>query len=257
MHPIEVKSLSHSFGNNPILKDIEVSFEQACFTGIIGPNGSGKTTLIRNVLRSLEPSKDKIYVMGEDVRSLPFKELAKVVGAVPQTNHIEYEFSVFDLVLMGRAAHMKRFSSETPEDLRIAEEAMKETDVWHLRNRSVVTLSGGERQRVIIARAIAQNPKILILDEPVTYLDLHHQLELMKLLRRLTDEKGMTTIAILHDLNHAMGWCDRVMLMDEGALKDFGPPEDVLTPQAIKEVYQVEVLPMEDPRNGKTILVPA
>lgn len=250
MYPVRVEKLSHSYDDTPILKDVSLKVEKGDFAGIVGPNGSGKTTLIKNIMRSLSPEKDKVFVSGSDVREISHKHLAKILGTVPQTNVIEYDFTAREVVLMGRAPHIGRFQRESSRDYDIVEEAMKRTDTWHFRDRSVKELSGGERQRVIIARALAQEPEVLVLDEPVTHLDIKHQIALMELTRNLCREKGITVVAILHDLNFAMSYCDHVMLVHEGKIISSGKPEAILTEESIKSVYGVDVCIVDHPKTG-------
>lgn len=250
MYPVEVKNLRHSYEATEVLKGVSLQVNKGDFAGIVGPNGSGKTTLVKNIMRSLSPSKDTVFISGEDVRSLSHKSLAKSLGAVPQTNVIDYDFSARDIVLMGRAPHIGRFQRESEKDYQIVEESMKKTDTWHLKDRSIRELSGGERQRVIIARALAQEPGVLILDEPVTHLDIKHQISLMELTKSLCREKGITVIAILHDLNFAMTYCDHVMLVHKGEIVENGNPHQILTEESIRAVYGIDVCIVDHPRTG-------
>lgn len=255
MYPVEVKKLSHSYDTTLILKDVSLKVNKGDFAGIVGPNGSGKTTLVKNIMRTLTPDKDTVFLSGEDVRSLSTKNLAKVLGAVPQTNVIEYDFSAHDIVLMGRAPHIGRFKRESENDYKIVEAAMRKTDTWHFKDRSVKELSGGERQRVIIARALAQEPDVLVLDEPVTHLDIKHQIGLMELTKDLCQEKGITVIAILHDLNFAISYCDHVMLVHDGEVIKSGKPINILTEENIKSVYDIDVCIVAHPKTGKPYIV--
>lgn len=255
MYPVEVKKLSHSYDTSLILKDVSLKVNKGDFAGIVGPNGSGKTTLVKNIMRSLTPDRDTVFVSGEDVRSLSTKNLAKVLGAVPQTNVIEYDFTAHEIVLMGRAPHIGRFQRESEYDFDIVESAMKKTDTWHFKDRSVKELSGGERQRVIIARALAQEPEVLVLDEPVTHLDIKHQIGLMELTKNLCQEKGITVIAILHDLNFAMSYCDHVMLVHQGSIVESGSPRHILTEENIKSVYDIDVCIVDHPKTGQPYIV--
>ncbi|WP_430884187.1 ABC transporter ATP-binding protein [Fusibacter sp. JL216-2] len=250
MYPVEVKNLSHAYDTTPILKGINLKIEKGSFSGIVGPNGSGKTTLVKNIMRSISPHKKTVFLSGMDVRSMTQKDLAKVLGAVPQSNVIEYDFTAEEIVLMGRAPHIGRFQRESNRDYAIAEEAMKKTDTWQYKDRSVKELSGGERQRVIIARALAQQPDILILDEPVTHLDIRHQIALMELTRTLCKDKGITVVAILHDLNFAMTYCDHVILVHKGEIVESGKPDRILTEENIRGVYGIDVCIVDHPKTG-------
>lgn len=250
MVQIDVKNLSFSYDTAPILKNVELRIKEGTFAGIVGPNGSGKTTLAKNIMRALVPERKTVFLSGEDIRDLTHKKLARKLAAVPQSTVIEYDFTVEDIVLMGRAPHIGRFERESKRDFDSVEEAMKRTDIWHLRKRSVREISGGERQRVIIARALAQEPSVLVLDEPVSHLDIKHQIGLMELTKKLCREKNITVLAILHDLNFAMAYCDQVMLVHQGSIKVDGKPEAVLTQARIKEVYDIDVYIIDHPKTG-------
>lgn len=238
---VEVKSLSFSYDTQRVLNQLSVRFSQGGLTSIVGPNGSGKSTLLKAVACTLEPAKNSIFIDGKDVVSMRPKHLAELVSVVPQTVHVEYAFSAFDIVLMGRYIHVKPLGQETAEDVAVTEQAMMLTDTLRFRDRSIQTLSGGERQRVILARAIAQDSPILLLDEPITYLDINHQIDLMHILRDLVTTKNRTVVAVLHDLNFAMTYSDWVIMLKDGEIYAEGKPELVLTKETIEAVYGVKV----------------
>jgi len=239
-----------------VLTDINIEIEQGKFYSIIGPNGSGKTTLLKSMSKALEPAQNTVYINGTDISLLRSKEIARKISSVPQNTGLEFEFTVMDIVLMGRSPYLRRFQSEREEDIKKAVEAMKTTNTWHLREKSINRVSGGERQRVIIARALAQDAQIMLLDEPISQLDIHHQVELMNTIKKLNREKGITVIAVLHDLNIAAQYSDYMLLLSEGRIAVQGTPEAVLTQQNIKNIYKLDVLVMDNPINGKPLIIP-
>lgn len=220
-----------------------VSFEvgKNDFLGIIGPNGAGKTTLLRCITKILKPKVGAVLLDEKDVSEMGREEIAKNFGVVPQDSPLTFPFTVLDVVLMGRTPHLGRFARETKKDLKIAKAAMKLTKVTHLANRTINELSGGEKQRVIIAKALAQEPKALLLDEPTLHLDINHQLEILELIKGLNRRKKLAVIAVFHDLNLAARFCNKLLLLNSGEVHSIGSVEDVLTPKNIEAVYQVKV----------------
>lgn len=253
---IETKDLSFSFDDNPVLKQVNITIETGKFYGILGPNGSGKTTLLRTIAKSLDVNENVVFLNGKDLKQINMKSLAKELAVVPQNTEVRFDFTVFDLVLMGRAPYISRFAMEGTEDLRIAQKAMELTDTWRLRERNIQTLSGGERQRVIVARAIAQRTGIIILDEPVSHLDIYHQIKLLKQISALNQNKRVTVLAALHDLNLAAAFCDLIILMNRGMVHSLGIPAQILKKEIIREIYGVEVDIVEAPEDGRPYLIP-
>ena len=253
---ISVKNFNFSYGVESILNNINVTIEQGKFYSILGPNGSGKTTLIRNISKALNAGKEKIFIGEKDICNYSSKALAKEIATVPQSTSTEFDFSVFDIVLMGRAPYITRFSTESEDDLKIAQRAMEITNTWHLKHKDINALSGGERQRVIVARAITQETDIIILDEPISHLDIHHQIEILKALKELNTEKHITIIAVLHDLNLAAAFSHSMILMHEGKVHTQGSPEQILKSETIKEVYGLDVQIIKNPVTGKPHLIP-
>jgi len=227
------------YGDRKVLKAFQFSTSKEII-GIVGPNGCGKTTLLRLLARILVPKEGAILVDGRDLQSLSPKEIGKRISLLPQNSSITFEFTAFDVVLMGRNPHLDRFETASKHEFGIAEEAMKLTRTWDLRDRFVTELSGGEKQKVLIARAIAQEPRILLLDEPTAHLDIGAQLEILELIKALNKEKSITIIAVFHDLNIAARYCSRLLLIHEGKIMSAGVPEEVLTPENIKRVYTVD-----------------
>lgn len=238
---VELKKIYFSYGYEEVLKDINLIIQEGAFISILGPNGSGKTTLLKNMCKLLEPLDGKILVDDRDLEKIAFKELAKTMAVVHQDSSINFEFTVFDIVMMGRYPYQKRFRSESEKDINVVKRAMENTETWNLREKSIHEISGGERQRVIIARALAQEPKILLLDEPISQLDIKHQISILNLCKKLNSEEKITIITTLHDINLAARYSDYILLMNKGKIKAFGTPESVLTKENIQDVYGIEV----------------
>lgn len=253
---IEIKNLSFSYGEEEILNNINITIEKGKFYTILGPNGSGKTTLLRLISKGLNVNKEEVFIQEKDVCSINSKQLAKKMAMVPQNTEIEFDFSVEDIVLMGRTPHISRFSSEGEKDFQIATVAMEMTKTLKLKNKRINELSGGERQRVIVARAICQETEIILLDEPISHLDIHHQIEIMNEIKQLNEKKQVTIIAVLHDLNLAAAYSDNMILMDKGRVHSYGKPEEILNEKTIKEVYGLQVYITKNPKTNKTFIMP-
>ncbi|OHW62342.1 putative siderophore transport system ATP-binding protein YusV [Andreesenia angusta] len=253
---IEVRNLSWSYGEEKVLRGIDFQVEVGKFYSVIGPNGSGKTTLFKLISSALELKGGSIYLNERDAKTYTKKELAKTVATVPQNTAVEFDFSVEDIVMMGRSPYLRRFQSESEVDLEIVECAMKMVDIVHLREKKINGISGGERQRAIIARAIAQSADIMLLDEPISHIDLRYQIELLDTVRKLNREKGVTVVAILHDLNLAAEYSDKLFLISKGEIVAKGSPEEVLTASNIEEVYGLKVNLVENPETGKPHIIP-
>jgi len=241
MTVLRAKNIIHRYDEKEVLKNISFSVPEKGFVGIIGPNGSGKSTLIKILSRGMKPSAGNVYYREEDIFKLNTKFVASKIAIVPQDEASIFPFTVFETVLMGRAPYIKRFSWETREDVEIAESAMKLADVKNLRDRNIDELSGGERQRVIIARALAQMPKVLLLDEPTSHLDINHQYDILELIRKLNENAGITVIMISHDINLASKYCKELVMLKNGRIFVQGPAKKVVTKKIIKEVYGVDV----------------
>lgn len=252
--PIIINNLNYSYGENHILNNININFERNKFYSIIGPNGSGKTTLLKNILRTIPIESKSIYIDGKDLTCFKNKELAKKISSVPQNTNIDFQFSVFDIVLMGRTPYLKRFATEGDKDLKIVEEAMEMTNTWHLRDKNINELSGGERQRVIIARALAQQCEIILLDEPISNLDIQHQIEILDTIKYLN--RNITIIAVLHDLNLAAQYSDSLILLNNGRIVSHGTVEEVLTEKNIRNAYNLDTYIIKNPVTGKPHIIP-
>ena len=239
MPEISIDDLEFSYSKDAlILHDITLDISNPQLISIIGPNGVGKSTLIHCINRILSPSKGTVMVDGMSVSEYNIKDLAKKIGYVPYTSTDTFPMSVVDTILMGRNPH-RRWNS-LKEDLRVAEEAMEMMDISHLAMRPFNELSAGQHQRVMLARGLAQEPEILLLDEPTANLDIRHQMDVIRLLKRLSVERGLVVVMISHDLNIASKYSDNVIMMSKGSIYAVGRPQDVITPENIKEVYDVD-----------------
>ncbi|MHB1127173.1 MAG: ABC transporter ATP-binding protein [Bacillota bacterium] len=248
---LKVNNIHCSYGAHQVLRGVTFDVLPGAFLGIIGPNGSGKSTLVKTLVATLKPRLGTVVLGGEDIFNLRPRMLARQVAVVPQSTSMEFNFNVQDVVLMGRNPYLGRFQSESGKDLQIARWAMEQTGTWQLRDRPISQLSGGESQRVILSRALAQEPKILILDEPTAHLDIAYQVELLGLLRRLNRESGLTVIAVLHDLNLAAQYADYLLLLHRGEIYSAGLPDTVITQKNILEVYNTSVLVEKHVITGK------
>lgn len=238
---LTLSGIEFRYDSIPVLEEIELKVEEGDFLGLIGPNGSGKSTLLKLISRVLRPQKGIAYLNGSLLDGLTQKAIARDIAVVPQETQTTFAFSVSDVVLMGRFPHLRRFQVESTEDLRIAKEAMEKTQTFHLANRLMTELSGGEKQRVVIAQALTQNPRLLLLDEPTTHLDIGHQLQILDLLKEL-NQGGLTIIAVFHDLNLAARYCKRLVLLSCGRVEVIGKAEEVFLPEIIRRVFKADVV---------------
>ncbi len=224
--------------------------------GVIGPNGSGKSSLLKLLARVLRPQTGGVRLFGEPLEQFRQDAIARAVAFVPQESHQFFTFTIAETVLMGRFAHHEKrwtlsgFGWETEEDIRVAQQAMTEMDIAHLAHRPITDVSGGERQRAIIARALTQQPRALLLDEPTAFLDLNHQVEICRILRKLNEERGLTVVLVSHDLNLASQYCDRLMLLKNGRCFHLGSPIEVVQASVLEDVYGCRVLVDRHPVSG-------
>lgn len=252
---LQISNLEVGYGDAPIVRGVSFDVPSGEFVALIGPNGSGKTTLLRSLSRSLHPSKGTVLLDGKDVARISGRDLARRMAMVPQDTSVTFEFTALEVVLMGRSPYLGRFAVEGHKDLEIAQQAMAQTSTLHIADRPINELSGGERQRVIIARALAQEPDVILLDEPTSHLDINYQVEALELIHRLTREKQITAIAALHDLNLSAQYCDRLIFLKNGDIYASGMPEDVLTTENVREVYGAEVWVRKHPTSGRPYVI--
>ena len=259
MNPaISITRLRHSFGEHNVLPQLSFSVGNGDFFIIIGPNGCGKTTLMNLIARILKLQEGQIEILGLPHRSYTPKALARAVAFVPQRLPVDLPFTVGEAVLLGRAPYQGKLGIESNKDLEIANEAMLFTEVDHLAGATLDQLSGGEQQRVFLARAICQEPEIMLLDEPTASLDLAHQVKVMDLMEKLKVEKGITIVMVSHDVNLAAMYGDRVLLLKDGEIVSLGIPSDVLSFGQLEKTYGCKLLVDENPLGGfpRVTLVP-
>ena len=238
---MEVKNLSFAYGKNRVLKDISFRIKEGDITTIMGANGCGKTTLFSLMTRNLYPRRGDIFLKGKNIQNLGLKEFARRVSIVHQYNTSSDDITVERLVSFGRTPHMKMMQGRSEEDERLIRWAMEVTKVGKYRDREISRLSGGQRQRVWIAMALAQNTKILFLDEPTTYLDIRYQIEILELVKKLNREFGITIIMVLHDINQAIYFSDCVIGLKDGLVEMEGNPQEVITRESIRSLYGIEL----------------
>jgi len=236
-----IENLRAGYNGTAILDGVSIKLGESEFVGVIGPNGSGKTTLLRSMSRVLVPMSGSVTLGGRNIYSISAREFAGRVAVVPQETLVAFDFTVMEIVLMGRLPRLGRFAIEGARDVNIAMEALKQTGTAHLADRQINALSGGERQRVLLARALAQEPEVLLLDEPTSHLDITFQFEIMDLVKSLNCKRGLTVLAVLHDLNLAGHYCDRLVLVGQGRVQADGPPEQVISADNVRRVYGAEV----------------
>ena len=234
---IAVKDLNYDINGISILSDVSVAVEAHEFVGLIGPNGSGKSTLLKNIYRHFTPLKNTIYLNGKDVTGMRSKEIAKQMAIVAQENNPDFDFSVQEMVMLGRYSHKKIFEKDNPDDFAAVDRALAIVGMEHRKERSFLSLSGGEKQRIYLAMAFAQESELIILDEPTNHLDIGYQLSMMETLRSY---EGRTIFTSVHDMNLAAWYCDRIILLNQGKVVAQGTPEEVLTAERIRDVFHVE-----------------
>jgi iron complex transport system ATP-binding protein len=234
-----------SFGYEPgadVLRNVSFTVNSGEFLSIVGPNGSGKTTLLRLLDRILIPNLGTILLGRTNFQKLSRSDIAKRIAFVPQNGSLQFPFTVYEVVLMGRSPHIRGAAFESHRDREIARLTMEQTDVAHLADQPITRLSGGERQRALIARALAQEPDIILLDEPNAHLDIAHQLEVFRIIKQLNTQAGLTVVSVSHDLNLAATFSDRIAMLMNGELTALGPPREVFTEEKINAVFRTRVL---------------
>lgn len=244
---LQIEGLSFSYGENDAISDVDLCVDRGEFVGLIGPNGSGKSTVLKNIYRALTPDKGSITLDGENLLKMSYRKSAQKLAVVGQENDVPFDFSVEDIVAMGRTPHKKMFDVDNADDRYIVHHALEHLGMESMAKRSYLNLSGGEKQRVIIARAVAQESDFLILDEPTNHLDVSYQMQIFDFVKRL----NVTVLSAIHDLNMAALYCDRLYVLENGRVVLQGTPEEVLTPENIYEVYGVKCSVERHPITGK------
>jgi iron complex transport system ATP-binding protein len=234
---LKLDQVSYKYGSNPVLTGVTFEIAPGEMVAVVGPNGSGKSTLLRCISGLLKPECGDITLAGKSVHSYPARERARQLAVVPQETVLAFDFNVAETVLMGRQPHLRSWERETAADMAVVQVAMEQTGISTLAERLVSTLSGGERQRVLIARALAQQPQLLLLDEPTSELDITYQAEILGLLQRLNSEQGLTILAVIHDLNLAVQYFDKFILLSLGRILAAGTAAEVITGDNLERAY--------------------
>ena len=244
---LQADNLSLGYNGHNIIEALSLSVPQNKIFGLIGPNGSGKTTLLRALAGLMKPRGGAVYLRGSSINQLDSQKRARMVGWVPQREALAWPLTVGETVQLGRAPHRGWFLPYTHQDSLVVSRALQQTELVSLQDRPIDKLSGGEFQRVLIARALAQEPDLLLLDEPTANLDVHHQIQVLDLVQGLVQQGDLTVVMAIHDLNLAARYCDRLVLLHEGELQGIGGPEEVLTPENLRKVFGIEAKLYRDP----------
>ncbi|WP_315168074.1 ABC transporter ATP-binding protein [Metaclostridioides mangenotii] len=253
MKSIVTKDLSISYGENLIVDNLSIEIPKGEITVIIGPNGCGKSTTLKTIARMLKPTNGNIYLLGNDIEKIPTKEIAKQMSILPQTPKAPEGLTVTELVAYGRFPHQKGFGKLLKEDKDIIDWSIKATNVEEFKDKQIGSLSGGQTQRVWIAMALAQQSELILLDEPTTYLDLAHQLEILELLQKLNQEQQRTIVMVLHDLNLSSRFADYMIAVRSGNVVCSGTPFEVMTKENLKSVFNIDAEIILDPRTSKPL----
>jgi iron complex transport system ATP-binding protein len=256
MVTLRIRGVDCYYGSIKVLENITFTVREGEMVGILGPNGSGKTTLLRTISRTLKPKVGTVLIDDVNVYEMGVKDIARNIAVVPQEATFTFEFTSLDVVLMGRHPYIDRFGRESREDLAVAEKAMELTNTLPLACRPVNELSGGEKQLVLIARALAQEPKVLLLDEPTTHLDINHQIEIMDLLREICKVKALIVLAVFHDFNLAARYCDSAILLNQGRIYAIGPIDAVLNAENIRRVFRINAVVKRHPITQQLYVIP-
>ncbi len=254
MNAVVINDLEYSYNKEKVLHDISLEITAGEFFGIIGPNGAGKTTLLKLIAGLLKAEHGKIELFGRNLQDILVSERAKIISYVPQENYFYFDFTVLEVVLFGRHPYLKPMERPRKQDLEKAIYALEVTDALEFKDRNILELSSGERQRVVLARALASEPKILLLDEPTSYLDITHQVEIIKILKKL-NQQGITIIFLSHDINLTALFCHRIFLLANGQLITCDSPENVITEQTIKKVYRLSPFIILHPQTKKPQII--
>jgi iron complex transport system ATP-binding protein len=258
---LQIRNLTLAYGERLALRDVSLSLARGELLGVVGPNASGKSSLIRAITNVVPPQRGEVWLDGSPVRRLSQREMARRVAVVPQNPTLPEAFTTLEVVLMGRTPHLGLLQSERRADWAAVRRALEQTDALELTERRIGELSGGERQRVVVARALAQETPLLLLDEPTAHLDVGHQATVLELVLRLCRSDGAdgpkAVLAVVHDLTLAAQYCDRLAMLSEGRLVALGSPQEVLSPQALASVYRTQVSVFPHPLTGRPVVTPA
>lgn len=254
---LELEKLAAGYRNARILDDLSLRVEQGDIVGVIGPNGAGKTTLLRCITGLCRSISGQIHLFGNSLKSISAAKRSRLVAVVPQEVNTPMAFTVREMVMIGRTASLSPWKSPTKEDFLVVERSMVYTDVAEMADRVFNEMSGGEKQRAMVAMALAQEPRLILLDEATSHLDMNHRLEIMQMVERLNQEQGVTVLMVSHDLNMAAEFCSRLLLMNRGKIVADGAPRDVLKEEVLSDTYQCEVKIQHDLVDGAITVIPA
>ena len=257
---LSAEKISFSYSGAPTLREINFALECGGLCALLGPNGSGKTTLLKLLLGILSPTRGNVFYQATDLKKMTRREIAKRIALVPQEMNLQFGFTVEQMVMLGRTPHVGALSGAKKNDRAVVEHAMEMMEIREMRDRVVTELSGGEQQRVVIAMALAQEPQVLLLDEPTVHLDINHQIEILELLKNLNRERGLTVLATMHDLNLAALYFDNLILLERGRIVAQGAPQTVLNAEQIRSVFNASVMVQPHPTKQdapQVILLPS
>ena len=252
---VSIQDIWAGYGSQQVLRGVSLDVADGEFVGLIGPNGCGKTTLLRVISGVLAPERGRVVISGIDLREIGRRRLARIMACLSQDLALDLPFTVEEVALMGRSPHLPRLGRETQKDLEVVDRAMALADISHLRGRPITEISGGERQRAFIAMCLAQEPRVFLLDEPTSHLDVGHQLAILDLIHNLNRDTGMAVIAVFHDLNLAAEYCDRLLVLQDGRTDALGAPAEVLTAEMIERVYGATVFAEPNPVSKRPHIV--
>ncbi|MBO8138380.1 MAG: ABC transporter ATP-binding protein [Desulfotomaculum sp.] len=238
---ILLKDVSFQYGSKEVLKNINLSVKKGCFFGVIGPNGAGKTTLLKVVTGNLTGFSGDVYIKDKSIRDFNIKELARCISVVPQQVDIRFPYTCLEIVMMGRTPYKSRLKSLSPKDLNIVKKCMEITDTIQFADCLVTELSGGEKQRVVLAKALAQQPEVLFLDEAFSNMDAYYSIKCLNVIKQLVKERGLTVICVMHDLNLVKAFCSEVVMLQNGQVVKQGTVEAVMEPKLIHGTFKVKV----------------
>lgn len=251
MIKLETKGITYSIDGKVIIDGIDISVKEGEFVGIVGPNGCGKSTLLKNIYKVFTPESGAAFIDGEDLSKLSNRKTAKKMSVMQQENIVDFDMTVYDMVMLGRFAHQKLFSGSSEEDRIIVNEYIKEVGLSGYENRHFLSLSGGEKQRTLLARALSQKASLILLDEPTNHLDIGYQYQIMNILKRLS----LTILCCVHDLNIAAAYCDRIILMKNKKIFDVGSPKEMLTRENIRALFDIDTMIIENEKTGRLNII--
>ena len=248
---LEIKDITYSINSKLIVDGVSLGVEEHSFVGLVGPNGCGKSTLLKNIYKVYKPDSGAVYIDGRDLAHLSNKETAREMSVMQQENNVEFDMTVYDMVMLGRFSHQKMFGNDMVKERQIVEDALGEVGLAGYESRSFLSLSGGEKQRTLVARALVQQAELIILDEPTNHLDIGYQYQIMNMLKK----QDLTVFSSIHDLNIAACYCDRIILMKAGRIVDAGTPEEMFVPEKIKAIFGVNTQVSTNEATGKPNIV--